>query len=499
MWLPNLAIHLLRPPGLPPAEPFALAESAGGLRRIAAADPAANEAGVREGQKLAEAQAICPALHLADADPDGDQATLRRLAGWCERYTPMATADAPDGLSLDITGCAHLLGDEAALAKDLQTRLQSRDLPSRIAIASTAAAAWAFARWAAPEADAPILSSQAREHARLGRLPVAALRINARTIAGLHRLGLRSIGDMLRIPRAELAAGFGQALLTRLDQALGRAEEAIIWPHPPPPWAERIAFAEPIMTPEDLRRTLTELTERLCRRLEATHQGTLRLAARFFRVDGLEQRASIAVARPVREPAYLTKLLAARLEQIDPGFGIEIIALEAGQVAPLAAPQSSFAEQQPRTPLAQVVDTLGNRLGEQRLWRITPHASHIPERATQRLPPLVAPSWTTTASAPRPLRLLRQPEPIEAMAALPDEPPRLFRWRRALHRLRGASGPERIAREWWTCPPETPAARPEHDRLRDYYCVEDTDGARFWIFRVGLNGPSAWFLHGFFG
>lgn len=493
-------MHRARPSGLPPDEAFALIETQGGVRRIAATDAAALAAGVRLGQKLAEAQSICPALQLADADPQGDAAALARLATWCERYTPMTAPDGPDGLWLDITGCAHLFGDEAALAKDLLATLQARGLHGHVGIASTAGAAWAFARWFPANGQRLVAPPPAEEKPALAQLPAACLRLDDRSIAGLRRLGLRRVEDLLRIPRAELAAGFGRIVLPRLDQALGQIDEAILWQHPPPPWAERQAFAEPIATPEDLQRTLADLTGLLCHRLEATRQGALRLTARFFRVDGVEQSLAIALARPVRDPIYLTRLLSARLEQIDPGFGIEIAALEAGEIAPLTAPQSSFDEQPPSS-LPELVDALSNRLGAHHVWRAGPRASHVPEHATRCLPPLDANiAWAPEPDTIRPLRLLRRPEPIEALAALPDEPPRLFRWRRCLHHVRGATGPERIAREWWSsAPPDPQNQRPEHDHLRDYYCVEDAQGARFWIFRVGLAGQPAWFLHGLFG
>jgi protein ImuB len=152
-------------------------------------------------------------------------------------------------------------------------------------------------------------------------------------------------------------------------------------------------------------------------------------------------------------------------------------------------------------PLVAVVDSLSNRLGTERLWRVTPQASHVPERAVERLSPIVrkAPAWANDPSEPRPIRLLRRPEPIEATAPIPDDPPVLFRWRGALHRVRAAAGPERIADEWWRRTPDGTVA--ETDRVRDYYRIEDAEGARFWIFRAGLHGGGRtprWFLHGVF-
>jgi protein ImuB len=173
--------------------------------------------------------------------------------------------------------------------------------------------------------------------------------------------------------------------------------------------------------------------------------------------------------------------------------------LEAGEVAPLVPPQHALSEigAAARPDLAASIDALANRLGPTRLWRAAPQDSHVPERSVRRVPPLAPyPAWQVDPSVERPLRLLRRPEPIEATAPVPDDPPIMFRWRGALHRVRAASGPERIAAEWWRRTPDD--SRPESDQIRDYYRVEDTDGARFWIFRAGLQGTPRWFLHGLF-
>jgi protein ImuB len=303
------------------------------------------------------------------------------------------------------------------------------------------------------------------------------------------------------VPRAEVTARFGALPVLRLDQALGAVEEAIVWPHPPVPFLERFSPIEPIGTPEDLGRALELLAKRLCQRLAEQRQGGHRFAARFFRVDGEDQFIAVATALPAREPKHLTKLLRERLETVDPGFGVETVALEAESVAPLGTPQGKLlAAPDPGRALAEMVDTLANRLGEGRIWRPAPRESHVPERAVRPAPPLAAaPAWTNNASAPRPIRLLRRPEPIEATAPVPDDPPILFRWRGALHRVRAASGPERIGAEWWRRT-EPQDDRPEADMLRDYYRVEDTDGARFWVFRAGLEAQRMprWYLHGLF-
>ena len=195
-----------------------------------------------------------------------------------------------------------------------------------------------------------------------------------------------------------------------------------------------------------------------------------------------------------------------RLDTIDPGFGVEVLSVDAEETAPVHATNRSIGDlaAEPRERLAAVVDTLANRLGQDRVWRVAPHASHVPERAVRRAAPLAeAENWVEDPASPRPIRLLRRPEPIEATAPVPDDPPVQFRWRGALHRVRAAAGPERISAEWWRDAPPPPdgddAPASEADRVRDYYQVEDADGGRFWIFRRGLSGRPDWFLHGLFG
>jgi protein ImuB len=195
--------------------------------------------------------------------------------------------------------------------------------------------------------------------------------------------------------------------------------------------------------------------------------------------------------------------LGEKLDSVYPGFGVEVMVLAAETVAPLRAPQSQLMGTPDATEqLAGVVDTLANRLGVERVSRVAPYASHVPERAVQRVPPLPLkqPSWVDDPSAPRPIRLLRRPEEIEVIAIVPDDPPVRFIWRGVAHRVRAAAGPERIAAEWWR--DKRARGRPETDLIRDYYRVEDSDGARFWIFRAGLHGGDRmprWYLHGLFG
>ncbi|HEX3405126.1 MAG TPA: DNA polymerase Y family protein [Acetobacteraceae bacterium] len=501
VWLPHWPItRLTRSASVSPDRPLVTVETTRGVRHLVAVGVAGEAQGLRSGQTLTDARAVCPALIPVDADPVADEAALASLATWCERYTPLAAPDPPDGLWLDISGCTAVFATEAALAGDLAGRLERHGIPCRLAVAGTTGAAWALAHTGTDRSILP----PGQEGAALADLPVTSLRLDAGTVTGLRRLGLRTVQDLLRIPRAQVTPRFGALPVLRLDQALGAMEEAIDWPRPPIEWHERLVFVEPIGTPEDLARALSQLAERLCRRLGEQGKGGQRFVARFFRVDEAVPQIAVTTALPVRDAGYLGKLLHDKLDTVDPGFGIEVIALEAETVAPLQAPQAQLtdlAASDITSSLAGVVDTLANRLGSDRVSRVAPHASHVPERAVKRVPPLPVrqPSWTADPAAPRPIRLLRRPEEIEVIALVPDDPPVRFRWRGVSHRVRAAAGPERIAAEWWR---KRSDKRPETDLIRDYYRVEDSDGARFWIFRAGLHAEDRmprWYLHGLFG
>jgi len=457
-----------------------------GQRCIVDACATAQALGVTTGQALAQARAVCPKLVVAEADPAADEAGLIRVSRWCERFSPLTAIDPPDGLWINVTGCAHLAGGEMALATDIANRLA----PARVAIAGSAGAAWALAR-AATRRQVEVIET-GQERTALAALPVALLRLNERVVASLRRVGLRSIGELARQPRADLTARFGPMPRLRLEQAFGTAAEAIAWPHAPAPWSERLAFAEPVGTADDLARALDLLAQALCLRLEAAGLGSLRFVATFFCVDDRRPEIEIATARPLRDAARIERLLGMKLETVDPGFGIEAMVLEACETAPLILAQSTIGSGARSDELPSVIDDLANRLTPGQLWRQAPQASHVPERAVKLVEPLAPVMPWPHPPGERPVRLLRPAERIEATAPVPDDPPVLFRWRGALHRVRAASGPERIAAEWWR-------RSDDSERFRDYYRVEDQSGHRFWLFRTGLAPAAEWFLHGLFG
>jgi protein ImuB len=395
-------------------------------------------------------------------------------------------------LWLDISGCAHLWGGEPALLGDLLARLRRQGLIARAAVADTPGAAWAWARFG--DADNPCLPSGGQRQILTG-LPIPALRLLPATVAGLARLGMRTIGNLDALPRAGLTARFGRAIVHRLDQAYGREDEPIVPRQPPVAHRVHRAFAEPIGRAEDVAAAIRHMLDQLCADLEAQRLGLRHLELSAFRLDASVQHLLIGTSRPSRDARHLLRLLDEPLGRIDAGFGIEMLRLSALDVEMLATRQSALADvsaTENGETLVQMLDRLGNRLGFDRVHRFGVRQSHLPERAVMRLSPTAAATHDVWPEEQRPLRLLARPEAVEAVAPLPDAPPLLFRWRRQIHRITRAEGPERLSAEWWR----------ELQPDRDYYRVEDESGRRFWLYRDGVHtgegSPPCWYLHGIF-
>lgn len=510
---------------------------------VSALNDAAIAAGLAPGMTLSHARALVPDVETAPADPRGDRAALEKLADWCCRYSPSCGIDdsaegCPDedhGLWIDSTGCAHLFGGEAAMLADLERRLARFGLRPRLGLADTPGAAWALARFHRNGGNARIVDSHnAREI--LAGLPVAGLRLTPETLTLLRRLGLKTVGQLTAIPRAALAKRFtskqeSEAVLRRLDQLLGNIEEPLTPRRPRPVYRAEQAFLDPLIEPEALVQGLALLAADLGRMLTKTNEGAERLAFLAFRVDGDVRTLSTGASLPTRDPAHIARLFVEKLETIDPGFGIEKLALHAERTAMIEKRQKTLSGgasdvSDPDERLAQLIDRLAARLGEDAVTITTPIETHIPEG--QAAPGLTckefalgrggqASTFKSWGDMPffegRPSCLLPYPEPIRALAEVPDGPPLRFTWRRVIHRIVKAEGPERISGD-------AVASANWAMETRDYYRVEDENGRRYWLFRRGLYDTSGyadttahsdrvnavgsadrvcWFVHGVFG
>lgn len=479
--------------------PLALWERQRGAMRLVAVDALAARAGLHPEQSLADARALCPRLEVHEIDRPRLEAGFAEFADWHSNASPIV-AVLPDmaaygDLCLDITGVSHLFGGEARMLEALIGRLERAGFTVAGAIAPTVGAAWALARFVPGQvADDP--------EAVLGGLPMAALRLDDGQLAGLQRMGLKQVGQLYGRDRKALQARFGLSLITRLDQALGRCEERLVPRLPPAERHVERRFAEPIGLLDDVLMCARDLAIRLAVQLEAEGMGAQGFHLFLYRVDHKVMTLSVNAARATRDPEHIARLFANRVERLvgeyDAGFGIDMIRLAASSVSEVNPAQiGAFETRDGAEDLDRLYDRMSNRLGPLAVLRTRFVNSHIPERAA-KLEPVIArtaddPQAAPDPRLPRPLRLLSAPEAITVTAEVPDGPPAGMVWRRIGYRFRKASGPERIAVEWW---------RPGEGALtRDYFVAEDDGGRRFWIFREGLYGETArpgWFMHGFF-
>jgi protein ImuB len=492
-----------------PAEALVVTAPVKSALRLTAVNDAAAALGLKVGMALADARAMHPKIVAVDADEAADLHLLEAVADWCDRYTPLVGLDPPDGLTLDISGCAHLFGGEVEMCRDITRRIEARGFQVRAAVAGTVGCAWAVAR-----SGSQSIIPSGEERNALSPLPLAALRLSSDTVTALAQVGLKRITDVLDRPRAPLAARFGQDFVRHLDQALGIEDEPITPRLPLPAALTEQRFADPIALERDVLGTIARLAARLSAVLEQRGEGARLLQAALFRADGKVVRIEAGTAEPLREPRRVARLFADRLsvigDECDPGFGYDIIRLSALVTERSDPRQTGLAQPDHEADLAHLIDRLGARFGQRRVARLVPQDTHIPEFAVAAVGaafsaharesghPVLGRNTGSplsrgraeisltanfqnvpqdSLSPARPIRLFAQPEPIEAIAEVPDGPPAQFTWRRVRHTVLHVEGPERIATEWWR-----DAAG--NTLQRDYFRVESREGLRVWLFRA---------------
>ena len=464
---------------------------------IAAACLEARAIGLYPGMAVTQARALVPGLDIRPAEPDADAALLAGLGLFAaRRWTPSAAVSDSDGLWLDVSGVTHLFGGERRMCEQILRFCRKLGFTARIAIAGTTGAAHALARFGSGDIT---LCANGQEAEAIAHLPPAALRLEEPAVAAARRFGIETIGELIGMARGPLARRFGNGLLVRLDQALGRVAEPFdpIVPEEPP--SVTLRLLEPISSPEAIEQVLGDLVAELAAKLERDGLGARKVCLICDRVDGDRQQLAIGTVKATREGRHLLSLLRMKIDKIEPGFGIEAMHLVADRYEALSAQQagSSLIDEDGCTDLPALVDRIAGRIGSRHIFRCRPLESDVPERSVARVAPF-EPTGEWPRDWPRPVRLLARPEPVDkVIAELPDQPPLRFVWRGEMHRVCKADGPERIHGEWWRHAGEAQA-------VRDYFQVEDESGARFWLFRRGdgvdgRTGDLRWYMHGLFG
>ncbi|MEP2530804.1 DNA polymerase Y family protein [Shimia sp.] len=543
LWFPRLgAERLIRMERGTFDAPLAVLRDTGQMQVISSLNVQAEDAGLELGQPLRDAQAVCPGLITRLQNIQGEAAFLTAIRRWAGKFSPWVAQEAPNALMLDLTGCAHLFGGEEGVLDAVAQDCTDLGLTVRGGIADTLGAAWALARFAAQpgaahrsgddiDQEAPATRTRAvkRRHwtrggtppqkqagpARVGRiappgqthgaladLPVAGLRLERDTQAELARLGLRRIGDLSGQPRAGLARRFGKGLVLRLDQALGSVPEPVSPATPRPLFAVRMTLPEPIGLQSDLLAAIERLLPPLCDRLKERGQGARVVRLQVFRADQTMQWVDVGLARASDDPERIRPLLRMKLDEIDAGFGIDMLRIEAIRAETLhnrraAGHLEAGRAVADRLAAGHVLDDLigriGARIGLEQITRRHPASSHIPEKGAQSLYAAWSEPWQAAwpdVSVARPV-LLWRPEPVQA----PDTP-RLttpFRWRGRDMEWVTARGPERIAPEWWLEEADWRSG------VRDYWRVTCATGERLWLYYAhGSTMSAGWFCHGAF-
>ncbi|MEM9549558.1 MAG: DNA polymerase Y family protein [Pseudomonadota bacterium] len=541
LWFPSLgAERLIRQARGVFDGPLAVVAEEANMQVITSLNAQGQAAGLRVGQPVRDAHAMCAGLVTRARNAPAEATFLTAIRRWAGKFSPWVAEEAPDGLVIDLTGCAHLFGGEAALLSVVQQDCADMGLTVSLGLGDTLGAAWALARFAGQgvrsDRSGDAISQEARatrsraakrhwtkgghtpsvpagltrsariaapgqSYGALSPLPVSALRLDADMVAQLNRLGLRRIGDLLGQPRAGLARRFGKGLVLRLDQAMGSAPEPVSPARAPDHFAVRMTLPEPIGLKDDVMAAIDRLLPKLCQTLQDKGRGLRSLRLEAHRTDQSAEVVDLALARPSHDRHRIRPLLEMKVDTIDAGFGIDMVRIAALQTEPLHDRNKvghlqagrAVADRLARnTALDDLLGKLGARVGMEAITRRHPASSHIPEKTAQVLAAAWSdpvPEWPAPGVS-RPL-MLWPPEPVHA----PDVPqmPGSFRWRGRDWGLQTAFGPERIAPEWWLDDPNWRSG------VRDYWVVTTDDGARLWLY-YGHGGmmSSGWFCQGRF-
>ena len=474
-----------------------------GTNHLTAACEQAQDLGIQANMILADARALVPELDVVKDNSAIAAKALCKLANLFARFTPWVAIHGINNLYLDVSGCSNLFGGELNFINRLHNELHELICPhltAHIAIADTAGAAWAISHFTNQNRIPP-----GENKKYLSTLPLAALRLDEEMLQTLQFLGLNCIGDLLEIPRASLAKRFDSQLLFRLDQALGTEPEPISPRQPIPRSVVQKKFQTPIISMQALAQVTHELLVDLCALLKRRNRAVRCARLSIFPTNSHSHQIKIETSRRICTPDILATLFNERLQclhlNLSNDEGVEAVKLEATLTERSYSTQDTlnfreFSYTQTQNDnnhaLSDLLDRLASRLTKHAVIRFAPHQSHVPERAvkfsTSNIKNLNI-FWDIPQ--PRPLHLFNPPIPVEAVAMTPDKPPVLFRWKDQTHRVIRASGPERISGEWWKSDTWT----------RDYYQVENRNGARFWLYREGLYQDTKhpkWWLHGLF-
>ena len=494
LYMPRFCTDRVRAGAAGGDRPLVLSRRVGASVLVEHCDGEAERLGLRPGMSLAQAQAIVPEVRVLPHEPRGDREMLRQLANWAVRFSPLVEPREPDTLLIDITGCERLFGGEANIARQAVTGLRQRGFCTHAAIADTVGAAYALALADAAAGRGAVIAPPGQTRACLAPLPPAALRIDPRVVARLEALGLRTIGDLLRLPRASLPARFGTQLVLRLRQALGEAFEGVGVHDPPQSPHARMEIEQPARDLVALEPVVRDLLADVFVQLRRLSLALRRLDCVLSCEEALPVTLSVGLSRPSRSVKHTGALLRERLERVDLSVGVCAVMLVARETARWRAGQGDLFE--PLEPdgeeqLGCLIDRLAARLGYHTVLRSQLLDDYQPEAAFRYVSAANGDEpqggdCRNPQPVARPVQLFQRPVPIRVIALVPDGPPSWFAYRGREYVVAASAGPERLETGWWR----------GADVRRDYFRVTAETGEQFWIFHAFHD--RRWYMHGVF-
>jgi len=470
---------------------FVIAAKQRNRKIIIASSIDAEQKGICKGMVVADAKALLSSLIVQDERPGQNKALLTALGEWCIRYSPVVAVNEPDGLLLDISGCAHLWGGEREYLKEIILRLRGFGYDTRGAIADTIGAAWAVSRYGKVT---PIIDPGAHRQALLP-FPPAALRLPNEVLEKMYTLGMGSIESFCDFPHATLRRRFGKVVGQRIRQAFGHEQEFLAPLEVPAEYNQRLPSLEPIRTRAGIEISIRKLLEMLCQQVGSEGKGIRTAVLTCYRIDHRLIRTEIGTNLSTCNQEHLFRLFELKISGIAPGLGIELFVLEATATEPIDEQQEKLwtpARYHDQELIAGLLDRVAAKVGNDAVHRYLPDEHYWPERSIRQASSFAEkPTISWPRRLLRPMQMLKEPQPIQVSAPIPDYPPMLFVYRDVVHEIKKADGPERIEPEWWI----------DEGLHRDYYILEDQKGARYWVFRLGHYGEdqnTRWFIHGFF-
>jgi protein ImuB len=480
--LPELCLEAV--PDCKPG-PRAIVESQERTQLIVCADEAAHRAGVHPGMSAAAALALVPQLRTQERDPHRERSLLGALAQLSQRLTPRVSLAPPDAVLLEVRGSLRLFGGPEQLRQVLLDACVAAGVRPRLALAPTPLAALAGAR----AGGVFEVLDGARLVGALAPLPHTVLRWPREVLERLAKVGVRSIGEALRLPRAGFARRFGLEQLAALDHLVGRSADLRRLFKAPERFHARRACPYELEGHEAVLAMLTSLLERLAEFLEARQCGITELDCRLEHRRAPPTRWVLKLAAPQADANHFAALLSEQLAALALPEPVRACEVRSGRLEPRSLQAQSLWQpgeygggagaQSPA-----LIERLRARLGASAVHGLAFGGGHRPEAlsckeeleadSAREVPPASVP-W---AAFRRPLWLLSVPQQLAQQQGLPR------------HRgpLRLLGEPERIETDWWG----------RGEIARDYYRAVDPGGSHLWIFRERTT-PHRWFLHGIFG